>query len=208
LRVAFALFPQFTALDVVGPFNILAYGPEVATTFVAPTMSPVPADAGTLRIPPDEVFADVDAADVIIVPGGPGWRRIAEMSELTRWLARTAPAARFVASVCTGAFALGAAGLLDGKRATTHWATHRHLDQCGAIATEARVVVDGNVVTAAGVSAGIDMALTLAGLMWGDDVAEAIQLANEYAPDPPYTCGIPSQAPSHLVDTLRDRLDR
>lgn len=208
MRVAFVLFPQFTALDLIGPFNILAYGPDVRTTFVAETMAPVSADIGTLRIPPDVTFDQLDGADVIVVPGGPGWKRISELDALTAWLTRASPAAQYVTSVCTGAFALGAAGLLEGKRATTHWTTHAHLADFGAVPVAERVVVDGNIVTGAGVSAGIDMALVLAGILWGDEIAQTIQLANEYAPQPPYHAGSPATAPAHIVDALRPRLDQ
>lgn len=203
MRIAFALYPRFTALDLIGPYNILAYGPNVTTHLVAATMEAVPADVGTLRIPPDATFDDAEQPDVIVVPGGPGWRRIADDEALTSWLKRAAPSAQWVTSVCTGAFALAGAGLLEGRRATTHWAAHQHLANYGAVPTKERVVTDGHVVTGAGVSAGIDMALTLAANLWDEDTAKAIQLANEYDPRPPYDCGSPDNAPAHVVEMMR-----
>jgi transcriptional regulator GlxA family with amidase domain len=207
MDIAFVLFPRFTALDVIGPYNVLAYGPDVTTHFVAAASAPVAADAGTLRIEPDVTFDDFASADVVVVPGGPGWRHVAETGGLVEWLRAVDRSARYMTSVCTGAFALGNAGLLRDRKATTHWATVDHLAEFGAIHVPERVVVDGRYVTAAGVSAGIDMALTLAGLLWGDTVAETIQLANEYDPHPPYSAGSPSCAPPDLVELLRDQLD-
>lgn len=206
MDIAFVLFPHFTALDLVGPYNILAYGPDVSTHLVAASPTPVAADTGTLRFEPDRTFAELASADVVVVPGGPGWRRIAEMDELVEWLRVVDPSATYMASVCTGAFALAKAGLLRDRRATTHWATIEHLADFGATHAPQRVVFDGRYVTGAGVSAGIDMALALAGRLWGDRVAETIQLANEYDPRPPYATGNPATAPPDLVEELRARL--
>lgn len=203
MQIAFALYPSFTALDVIGPFNILAYGPGVKACFVAETLEPVTADVGTPRILPDLTFADCLSPDIVVVPGGPGWKRIAEIDSLIDWLRRVHPGTQYTTSVCTGAFALAGAGILDGKRATTHWAALENLAFYGASPVSERVVQDGKVVTGAGVSAGIDMALTLAGRVWGDEAAQCLQLGNEYDPQPPYHSGSPRTAPAHLVELLR-----
>jgi transcriptional regulator GlxA family with amidase domain len=203
VQIAFALFPAFTALDVVGPFNVLAYGPDAQPVFVAETLEPLTADVGVLRLAPTATFVECPSPDVVVVPGGPGSRRIESMTTLVEWLRAVHPGTRYTTSVCTGAFALGAAGILGGRRATTHWASHERLVDHGAIPVAERVVVDGRVVTGAGVSAGIDMALVLAGKLWGDDVARCIQLGNEYDPQPPYDAGSPRTAPAHVVEATR-----
>jgi transcriptional regulator GlxA family with amidase domain len=203
VQIAFALYPAFTALDIVGPFNVLAYGPDVDAVFVAESLEPLSADVGALRMLPGTTFDECPAPDVVVVPGGPGSRRIAELGSLVEWLRRVHPGTQFTTSVCTGAFALAAAGILDARRATTHWASHDRLADYGAIPVDERVVFDGKVVTGAGVSAGIDMALTLAGVLWGDEVAQSIQLGNEYDPQPPYSAGSPRTAPPHIVHSIR-----
>jgi len=203
MLIAFVLYPRFTTLDIIGPFNILAYGPGVEAKFVAETLEPVTADAGTPRLLPDITFAECPQPDVVVVPGGPGWKRIAEITSLTDWLQRIHPATTYTTSVCTGSFALAGAGLLNGKRATSHWAALDNLAQYGATPVSERVVEDGKIITGAGVSAGIDMALTLAGRMWGDETAQALQLGNEYDPQPPYDCGSPRTAPPRLVEAMR-----
>jgi transcriptional regulator GlxA family with amidase domain len=203
MQIAFALYPQFTALDIIGPYNVLAYGPGVEAVFVAETLDPVPADVGGLRIPPNLTFAQCPTPDVVVVPGGPGSRRISELTALSDWIRAAHATSQFTTSVCTGAFALASAGVLDGKKATTHWASMDRLAALGIDAVDERVVIDGKVVTGAGVSAGIDMALTLAGHLWGDDVARSIQLANEYDPQPPYDAGSARTAPTHIVDAMR-----
>lgn len=207
MDIAFVLFDRFTALDLIGPYNVLAYGPDVTTHMVAAELGPVAADIGSLCIEPDCTFDELASADVVVVPGGPGWRRIAEMSDLTEWLQHIDPTVRYMSSVCTGAFALAGAGLLRGRRATTHWTTTQHLAQYGVQHVPERVAVDGRYITGAGVSAGIDMALTMAGLMWGNDVAQIIQLANEYDPRPPYSAGTPATASAATVEAVRGLLD-
>jgi transcriptional regulator GlxA family with amidase domain len=206
MQIAFALYPAFTALDIIGPYNVLAYGPEVEAVFVAETADPVPADVGGLRIPPNLTFAQCPAPDVVVVPGGPGSRRISELGALSDWVRRAHETSRFTTSVCTGAFALASAGVLDGKKATTHWASMDRLAALSIDVVDERVVIDGKVVTGAGVSAGIDMALTLAGELWGDEVAQSIQLANEYEPQPPYDAGSVRTAPPHIADARRTLL--
>jgi transcriptional regulator GlxA family with amidase domain len=203
MQIAFALYPALTALDIVGPFNVLAYGPGVEPVFVAETLEPVTVDVGALRLPPNATFDDCPSPDVVVVPGGPGSRRIAELTSLTSWLRAVHPTTTYTTSVCTGAFALAAAGILDGKRATTHWASLDRLAEHGAVPVAERVVIDGKIVTGAGVAAGIDMALTLASTLWGDEVAQSIQLGIEYDPQPPFTTGSPRTAPPDMIERMR-----
>jgi transcriptional regulator GlxA family with amidase domain len=203
VQIAFVLYDRFTALDIIGPFNMLAYGPGVEARFVAETLDPVTADVGTPRILPDLTFAQCPSPDIVVVPGGPGAQRIAEQPPLVEWLQKVHDGTRFTTSVCTGAYALGAAGLLEGRRATTHWAALDGLAQFGAIPVSERVVFADKVVTGAGVSAGIDMALTLAATLWGASTAEAIQLGNEYDPQPPFHSGSPRTAAPKLVEAMR-----
>jgi transcriptional regulator GlxA family with amidase domain len=207
VQIAFALYPALTALDLVGPFNVLALGPGVQVVFVAESLEPVTVDVGALRLPPTATFADCPSPDIIVVPGGPGSRRIAELTPLTDWLRTVHPTTTYTTSVCTGAFALGAAGILDGKRATTHWALLERLAEHGAVPVAERVVFDGKIVTGAGVSAGIDMGLTLAAKLWGDEIAQSIQLGIEYDPQPPFETGSPRTAPPPMIERLRTLLD-
>ncbi len=200
MQIAFALYDQFTALDIIGPFNVLAYGPSVQPVFVAASADPVAADVGTPRLIPDLTFEQCQRPDVVVVPGGPGSRRIAELQPLVEWLRAVHPTTRYTTSVCTGAFALAAAGILDGLRATTHWSSLERLADYGVVPVSERVVQQGKVMTAAGVSAGIDMGLTLAAELWGVETAQSLQLANEYDPQPPFDAGSAASAPPHLVE--------
>jgi transcriptional regulator GlxA family with amidase domain len=204
VQIAFALYDRFTALDIIGPFNVLAYVPGVEARFVAETLEPVTADVGRPVIVPDLTFADCDRPDIVVVPGGPGSTRIAEITALTDWLRRVHPTTTYTTSVCTGAYALAGAGLLEGLRATTHWSALDGLSAYGAEPVAERVVDEGRIITGAGVSAGIDMALTLVGRHWGDRTAQAIQLGIEYDPQPPYDAGSPAKAPPEVVAFLRD----
>jgi transcriptional regulator GlxA family with amidase domain len=206
MQIAFALYDQFTALDIIGPFNMLAYGPQVQPVFVAATSEPVAADVGTPRLLPDLTFEQCPNPDVVVVPGGPGSRRIAELQPLIEWLRAVHPGTQYTTSVCTGAFALAAAGILDGLKATTHWASLERLAEYGVTPVSERVVQQGKVVTAAGVSAGIDMGLTLAADLWGVETAQSLQLANEYDPQPPFDAGSVDSAPANLVGALRELL--
>ena len=203
MQIAFVLYDRFTALDIIGPFNVLAYVPGIEARFVAETRDPVTADVGRPVIVPDLTFDECGAPDIVVVPGGPGSRRIAEIAPLTDWLRRVHPTTTYTTSVCTGAYALGGAGLLDGLRATTHWAALEGLAAYGAVPVSERVVDEGRIITGAGVSAGIDMALTLVGRHWGDTVAQAVQLGIEYDPQPPYDAGSPAKAPAEVVEFMR-----
>lgn len=201
MRIVFFLYEGLTALDVIGPHDVLSRLPEVDAVSVSPTGATVTADTGVLGLTPSAAMADVTTADVLVVPGGTaGTVAAAADEEILSWIRTIAADATWVTSVCTGALILGAAGLLDGRRATTHWAAIDLLADLGAVATRERVVVDRNVVTAAGVSAGIDMAIGLAARIAGDDIAQALQLGIEYDPDPPFDCGSPQKASAELLE--------
>jgi transcriptional regulator GlxA family with amidase domain len=186
MHVAIPLYPRFTALDAVGPYTVLGFAPDVTVTFVAAAPGPVIDDLGSLPHP-----------EVIVVPGGPGTADAMHDPELRAWLLTARP--QWMTSVCSGSFVLAAAGLLEGRRATSHWGWRDGLAAFGAQPVEQRVVTDGPVITAAGVSAGIDMALTLLARLRDDETAQAVQLAVEYDPDPPFTAGSPRSAPSGLA---------
>lgn len=204
MQIAIALYDQLTLLDAVGPYSVLAHVPGAEVRFVAESLDTIRPDVGTPGLTPDATFADTPNPDIVVVPGGPGTRRIATMASLVDWLRAVHPGTTHTTSVCTGAFALGAAGILEGLTATTHWATLDRLAEWGAIPVTERVVDHGKVITAAGVSAGIDMGLTLAARLAGDDVARAIQLAIEYDPQPPFDAGSPAKAGPELVSFLVD----
>jgi transcriptional regulator GlxA family with amidase domain len=204
MDIAFVLYPDMTALDLVGPFDVLGHTPGVTAHLVAATMDPVRTDAG-MRLVPTTTFDDLDRADVIVVPGGKPFGVLAE-GTVAAWLRKVHPTATWTTSVCTGATLLADAGVLEGRRATTHWALREHLASQGVEVSTDRVVRDGSVITAAGVSAGIDMALTLAGILWGDDVAKGVQLAIEYDPKPPYDSGSVEKASPEVADFVRGML--
>jgi transcriptional regulator GlxA family with amidase domain len=195
MQTVIALYPGFTALDFVGPYSILSNVPGTTTTIAAVEPGTLSDDNGLLHLRVDTALEDVPAPDLVLVPGAPVANvRAAIETPLVDWVRAVHPGTTWTTSVCTGALVLGAAGLLEGRPATTHWLSYDELASYGATPTEQRVVLDGKVATAAGVSAGIDLALTLVGRQWGDDVAEALQLAIEYDPQPPYDSGAPSKA--------------
>lgn len=201
MRIVFFLYEGLTTLDVIGPHDILSRLPGVEAISVSKDTAPVTADTGVLALAATHRMADIDSCDVLVVPGGmAGTFAAVEDEETLAWIRRVSADATWVTSVCTGALILGAAGLLEGKRATTHWAAMDLLAGYGAEPTRERVVFDGNVVTGAGVSAGIDFALTLAARIAGDDIAKTIQLGIEYDPDPPFDCGSPAKAPAELIE--------
>ena len=204
MHIGLLLFPRLTQLDLTGPYEVFANTPGATVHLIWKTRDPVAAITG-MKITPDTTFDDCPQLDVICVPGGSGVAEQMEDPEVLDFLRRQATAARYVTSVCTGALVLGAAGLLKGKRATTHWASHDFLATLGAIPTQGRVVRDGNIFTGGGVTAGIDFALTLVAEMCGADVAQAIQLQIEYAPDPPFNAGSPETAPSEVLTMARQR---
>ncbi|GGW99840.1 DJ-1/PfpI family protein [Streptomyces chartreusis] len=203
MQIAMALYDRFTALDIVGPYEALSRLPDAEVVFVAETAGPVRADTGFLAITADKALADVPSPDIVVVPGGPGTFAQIENETFLDWLRTADGTSTWTTSVCTGSLLLAAAGLLDGRRATTHWLTLDFLAQYGAEPTGERVVPDGKYVTAAGVSSGIDMGLALVGKIAGDEHAQAVQLLTEYDPQPPYDAGSPQKAPAHLVEEFR-----
>ena len=206
-RIGMLIFPRMTQLDMTGPYEVLARLPDTKVELVARTLAPVVTDRG-MQIVPSVTYADCPPLDVIMVPGGPGQQDLMEDEEALSFLRRQAAGAKFVTSVCTGSLVLGAAGLLKGKRATCHWAAIEHLALLGAIPVSEKVVVDGNIVTGAGVTSGIDFALTLAAILESEEVAREIQLQIEYDPAPPFNSGSPRKAGREMVERLRARLAR
>jgi transcriptional regulator GlxA family with amidase domain len=203
MQIAFALYPGFTALDFIGPYQVLSNVPGVEVVLCAAEAGTVSDDNGLLHLTVGTSIDDVHAPDIVVVPGGPGSRTTAAGNgPLVDWLRRVHETTTWTTSVCTGALLLGAAGILDGRPATTHWLAYDELAAFGARPTEQRVVIDGKVATAAGVSAGIDLALTLVGRQWGEEVAQAIQLGIEYDPQPPYDAGSPSKAPVPIKELV------
>jgi putative intracellular protease/amidase len=203
MLITIPIFDRFTALDAIGPYEVLARIPGAEVVFVAERPGPVRTDTRALALVADRALADVDACDVVVVPGGPGTRAMLAPNPMHEWLRAIDVTTQWTTSVCTGALLLGAAGLLDGLEATTHWASFDTLASLGARPTARRVVPQGKVVTAAGVSAGIDMALWLAGQIAGDEVAKAIQLGLEYDPQPPFDSGSPAKASPETQELVR-----
>ncbi len=199
MQIAVLLFDRFTALDAVGPYEVLAHLPGAQVVFVAARPGPVRTEVGSLALTADAALTEVLSPDVVVVPGGPGQRRHMGDGPIRDWLPTVDATSTWTVSVCTGSLLLAAAGLLTGRRATTHWLAHDQLAPLGAVPVTQRVVTDGKYLTAAGVSAGIDMAFTLAGRIAGDAVAQAVQLAHEYDPQPPYQAGSPDRAPREVL---------
>jgi cyclohexyl-isocyanide hydratase len=204
LSIGFLLFPRLTQLDLTGPFEVLSRLPGAQVRMVWKEAGPVRSDSG-LSILADTDFADCPQLDILCVPGGPGVAALMEDAAVLEFLRAQAAGVRYLTSVCTGALVLGAAGLLRGKRATTHWASHDFLAALGATPVAARVVRDGHVFTGGGVTAGIDFGLTIAAEIAGPAVAQAIQLQIEYAPAPPFNAGHPDTAPAAVLDAARSR---
>ncbi|MFC8373562.1 DJ-1/PfpI family protein [Streptomyces sp. NPDC057239] len=205
MQIAIVLFDRFTALDGVGPYETLGRLPDAETVFVAERAGPVRTDTGTLALTADKTLEEVPSPDIVVVPGGPGQTPQMENGTLLEWLRAADASSTWTTSVCTGSLLLAAAGLLRGRRATSHWLALDHLKRYGAEPTGERVVTDGKYVTAAGVSSGIDMGLTLLGRIAGDEHAQAVQLLTEYDPQPPYDAGSPQKAPAHLVEEFRSK---
>jgi transcriptional regulator GlxA family with amidase domain len=203
MQIAIGLYPGFTALDAIGPYQVFTNVPGAQVVVCAEHTGHLEDDNGLQHFDIQHSFADVPTPDVLLVPGGLVTRKLAqEGGAIVEWIRAAHPTTTYTTSVCTGALLLGAAGVLDGLRATTHWMAYRHLEGYGADATEERVVFEGKVVTAAGVSAGIDLALTLTGVMHGPEVAQAIQLGIEYDPQPPHDAGAPSKAPAEIRELV------
>ena len=206
MDIAIPLFDRITALDAIGPYEVLSRLPGARVRFVAVTPGPYRTDNRQLTLVADEALSAVPRPEIIMVPGGFGTRDLMTPNPLLDWIRTAHEASEWTTSVCTGSLLLGAAGVLKGLEATTHWAALEQLRELGARPTLNRVVVQGKVVTAAGVSSGIDMALTLAARIAGDEVAQSIQLGIEYDPQPPFNAGSPETAPPHVVARLRGRL--
>jgi putative intracellular protease/amidase len=204
MQIAIALFDGFTALDAVGPYQVLSLMPGAEVIFVAERPGLVRNEVRSIGMNADAPFGDVPSPDIIVVPGGPA--APLDDGPLHQWLRATDATTTWTTSVCTGSLVLAAAGLLTGRAATSHWSAYDELARLGAKPTSERVVFDGKYVTAAGVSSGIDMGLTLAGRIAGDEVAQAIQLVIEYDPQPPYDSGSPAKAPEAVVASVRDLL--
>jgi transcriptional regulator GlxA family with amidase domain len=203
MLIAIALFDRFTALDAVGPFQVLVQLPGAKTIFVAERPRDVTDHSGAFTLRADASFADVPSPDIIVVPGGPGQADQMDDSPLRDWLIAADQTSTWTTSVCTGSLILAGAGLLDGRQATTNWMAMDELARLGATPRQERYVFDGKYATAAGVSAGIDMALALADRIGGQEMAQRFQLAIEYDPQPPYNAGSPATAPADLVAALR-----
>ncbi len=201
LSIAIPLFPQFTALDAIGPYEVLQRIPTFDITFVGHAKGEVRADNGMLGLVIDGTFEDLPDPDVIVFPGGVGTRPLQTDSRVLDWVRGAHATTTFTTSVCTGSLVLGAAGLLDGLTATTHWAGYAELAACGATPTPERVVehLDDRIITAAGVSAGIDMALRLTELLADRTAAQAAQLMIEYDPQPPFDCGARPKAGGEVM---------
>jgi cyclohexyl-isocyanide hydratase len=202
LQIGFLLFPRVQQLDLTGPYDVLASMPDTSVRLVWKSRDSITSSTGMVLVP-DTTFEDCPPLDVICVPGGTGVGDLIPDEETLAFLRHQAARARYVTSVCTGSLVLGAAGLLRGKRATTHWAFHELLAPFGAIPVRERVVRDGNLFTGGGITAGIDFALTLAAELIGDEAAQALQLELEYAPAPPFNAGNPDTAPHAIVERVR-----
>jgi transcriptional regulator GlxA family with amidase domain len=202
MDIAILIFDRLTALDAVGPYEVLGRLPGARLHFVSTETGPRRSDQGSLALMADRTLDELPEPDVLLVPGGPGQAEAMRDERVLSWLRHAHETTRWTTSVCTGSLVLGAAGLLEGRRATTYWMAMDQLAQFGATAVAERFVRDGKVVTAAGVSAGIDMAIMLASLIAGDETAQAIQLGIEYDPQPPFE-GSPDRAPRELVQSLR-----
>lgn len=207
MHIAFLLFPNVTQLDLTGPAQFLSRLPDARIDLVWDSLAPVPTDAG-FSLLPTATFADVPKADLLCVPGGIGVAKVIDHAPALDWVRQVGGSAQWVTSVCTGALILGAAGLLKGYKATTHWAWHDLLAQFGAEPVQARHVIDRNRATGGGVTAGIDFALALMAQIAGADHARMIQLALEYDPAPPFDGGSPAKAGPALVDAYNARADR
>jgi putative intracellular protease/amidase len=203
MRIAILLFDRLTALDAIGPYDVLRRLPAAEVFFVADRRGSVRAEGGLALVAELELSELVDP-DIVLVPGGFGQVQLMDDGPVHAWLRTAHATSTWTASVCTGSLILAAAGLLKQKRATSHWLALAELGRLGAVPTSERVVFDGKIVTAAGVSAGIDMALELAARIAGDDVAQAIQLGIEYDPKPPFDAGSPARAPQHVVQMLSE----
>jgi putative intracellular protease/amidase len=202
MRIAIPIYDRFTALDAVGPYEVLSRLPGATVHFVAVEPGLKRTETKMLSLSADLALDDLPDPEIIVVPGGYGTRALIEDEQMVGWLQRAHETSEWTTSVCTGSLLLAAAGILDGLEATTHWLEYDLLSRLGARPVSRRVVEQGKVITAAGVSSGIDMALVLAARVAGDDVARAIQLGIEYDPEPPFDSGSPSKAGAEIVQLV------
>jgi len=203
MQIAIGLYEGFAALDAIGPYQVFSVLPGAEVVLCAERTGRLTDEPGLLALDISHTFADAPAPDVLLVPGGINTRLMVDGGHaVVDWVREAHATTTYTTSVCTGALILGAAGLLDGVPATTHWLAYDHLRAFGAEPMEQRVVIDGKIATAAGVSAGIDLALALVGRLAGDEVAQAIQLGIEYDPQPPYDAGAPSKAPAEIRELV------
>ena len=203
MQIAIGLYPGFTALDAIGPYAVFTSVPGADVVVCAEGKGMLADESDLLHLDLAHTFDEVPTPDVLLVPGGLVTRRLAaEGGPIVDWIRAAHETTTYTTSVCTGALLLGAAGVLDGVPATTHWMAYEHLRAHGAQPTEQRVVIEGKVATAAGVSAGIDLALTLVDRLYGAEVAQAVQLGIEYDPQPPHDTGAPSKAPAEIRDLV------
>jgi putative intracellular protease/amidase len=203
MKIAIPLYHRFTALDAVGPYEVLQRIPGAQITWLAREPGPVGTDMGQLHIHADAVYEDLPDPDIVVVPGGTGTHAVLDDERLVGWIRKAHETSQWTTSVCTGSLLLGAAGVLDGLDATSHWLDIDELERFGAKPTERRVVEQGKIITAAGVSSGIDMGLTLAAKIAGPEMAQAIQLGIEYDPQPPFDAGSTEKAPPEIVELVR-----
>ncbi|MGD9735457.1 MAG: DJ-1/PfpI family protein [Solirubrobacterales bacterium] len=202
MQIKILIFDGLTALDAIGPYEVFRSVPGWEVEFVAPRAGEIRTDVGSLGLTADRAYAEVDVADLVLVPGGHGNRPLLRDEPLLEWLREIDRGTEWTTSVCTGSLVLGAAGLLEGRRATGHWLYLEPLREYGAEPVSGRFVEAGKYLTAAGVSAGIDMALHLVGREAGPEVAQAVQLGIEYDPQPPFDAGHPSKAPEPIVELV------
>jgi transcriptional regulator GlxA family with amidase domain len=202
MQIAILLYERLTALDAVGPYEVLRAVPDWDVRFVGANSGNVRTDCGALGLSADHSLEEVSEADIVLVPGGDGSEEAMVDDVILEWLRRVDQSTKWTTSVCTGSLVLGAAGLLEGRRATSHWLFLDRLAALGADPVGGRFVEDGKVMTAAGVSAGIDMALHLVGREAGPEVAQAVQLGIEYDPQPPFDAGSPEKAPDPIVELV------
>jgi cyclohexyl-isocyanide hydratase len=207
IRIGFLLFPYLTQLDLTGPAQVFAAASDFESLFVWKEKTPVMSDAG-LALLPTHTFADCPQVDIVMVPGGPGQTALMQDKEVIRWLASQGAAASWVTSVCSGSLLLGAAGMLNGYRAASHWNYREHLPMFGAQIDTTRVARDRNRITGGGVTAGIDVALTILAELRSESEAQEVQLLLEYAPEPPFQCGRPELATAQVITGAKQRLLR
>jgi putative intracellular protease/amidase len=206
MKIAILLYDNMTALDVIGPYEVLSRLPEAEVKFVAESKGIIRTDMKSLGISADYSIDEIDECDIFLVGGGPGDQAVRENERIIDWIRRIDKTTTWTASVCTGSLILAKAGILDGKNATSHFASLETLAELGAQPTSQRVVIDGKVITGAGVSAGIDMGLTLFAKIAGDEFAQALQLGIEYDPQPPFDCGSPEKASPEMVELVKATL--